>query len=90
MSRFSLACWTVAWPQLMLGATVNGETVAMSRELDDVTHAFAKLLTVVGRSTESAAAEQAIIQVVDSLVMALGGIERRLDFLERDRLAKLH
>jgi hypothetical protein len=35
-------------------------------------------------------AEQAIIRVVDSLVMALGGIERRLDFLERGRLAKLH
>jgi hypothetical protein len=62
----------------------------MPKELDDVTHALAELLTVMGRSAESAAAEQAIIQVVDSLVMALGGIERRLDFLERDRLAKLH
>ena len=78
--RFFLASRTVAWPQLILGATVNGETVAMSKELDDVTRALAELLTVVGRSTESASAEQAIVQVVDSLVMALGGIERLLNF----------
>jgi hypothetical protein len=32
-------------------------------------------------------AEQAIIQVVDSLVMALGGIERRLDFLSETPLS---
>jgi hypothetical protein len=62
----------------------------MSKELNDVTHALAELLTVVGRTTKDAAAEQAVTRAVDSLVMALGGIEHRLDLLEWDRKAKLH
>ena len=62
----------------------------MSKELDEVTHVLAELLTVVGRTTKDEAAERAIIRVADGLVMVLGGIERRLDLLEWDRKAKLH
>jgi hypothetical protein len=62
----------------------------MSRELNDVTHALAELLVVVGQSNTEAGVEFAITQVVDGLVMALGGIEHRLDLLERDRVARLH
>jgi hypothetical protein len=62
----------------------------MSKELDDVTHALAEFLTVVGRTTKDEAAERAIIRVADSVVMVLGGIERRPDLLELDRKAKLH
>ena len=57
----------------------------MSKELDDVTHALAELLVVVRQSKTDAGIEFAITQVVDGLVMALGGIEHRLDLLERSR-----
>jgi hypothetical protein len=62
----------------------------MSKELDDVTRSLAELLLVVRQSKADAGAEFAITQVVDCLVMALGGIERRVDSLERGRLARLH
>jgi hypothetical protein len=62
----------------------------MSNELNEVTRALAELLVVVRKSKTDAAAEHAIVQVVDGLVMALGGIERRLDLLERSRVARLH
>jgi hypothetical protein len=63
----------------------------MSKELDDVTRALAELRVVVRRFKANADVETAITQVVDCLVMALGGIEHRLDLLERGRsAAKLH
>jgi hypothetical protein len=62
----------------------------MSKELDDVTRALAELLVILRHSKKSAGAEVAITRAVDCVVMALGGIEHRLDLLERDRLAKLH
>jgi hypothetical protein len=61
----------------------------VSKELDDVTHALAELSGASGccvrQSKTDAGIEFAITQVVDGLVMALGGIEHRLDLLERSR-----
>jgi hypothetical protein len=62
----------------------------MSQELNDVTRALAELLVVMRKSKTDAAAELAITRVADGLVMALGSIERRLDLLERSRVARLH
>lgn len=53
----------------------------MSKELDDITHALAEL---VAKLHQESAEKEAIIQVVDCLVMTFGSIERRLDALERN------
>ena len=74
--------------KMTAGAAAGGRR--MSQELNDVTRALAELLVVMRKSKTDAAAELAITRVADGLVMALGSIERRLDLLERSRMARLH
>jgi hypothetical protein len=62
----------------------------MSKELDDVTRSLAEALTALARTTKTIDADQAITDLADNLIMALGSIERRLDLLERSRVAGLH
>jgi glyoxylase-like metal-dependent hydrolase (beta-lactamase superfamily II) len=62
----------------------------MSKELDDVTRSLAEALTALGRATKAVETEHAITDLADCLIMALGSIERRLDLLERSRVARLH
>ena len=50
----------------------------MSQEFDDVTHAFAELLSKL-----QSANDNDITFAIDSLLMALGSLEHRLDALER-------
>jgi hypothetical protein len=54
----------------------------MSQEFDDVTHAFAELLSKL-QSANDADKQAAITFAIDSLLMAFGSIEHRLDTLER-------
>jgi hypothetical protein len=54
----------------------------MSQEFDDLTHAFAELLSKL-QSANDADKQAAITFAIDSLLMAFGSIEHRLDALER-------
>jgi hypothetical protein len=54
----------------------------MSQEFDDLTHAFAELLSKQ-KSANDADRQAAITCAIDSLLMAFGSIEHRLDALER-------
>jgi hypothetical protein len=54
----------------------------MSQEFDDLTHAFAELLSKL-QSSNDADKQAAITFAIDSLLMAFGSIEHRLDALER-------
>jgi hypothetical protein len=54
----------------------------MSQEFDDVTHAFAELLSKL-QSANDADKQAAITFAIDSLLMAFGSIEHRLDALEQ-------
>ena len=54
----------------------------MSQEFDDLTHAFAELLSKL-KSANDADRQAAITFAIDSLLMAFGSIEHRLDALER-------
>jgi hypothetical protein len=54
----------------------------MSQEFDDLTHAFAELLSKL-QSANDDDRQAAITFAIDSLLMALGSIEHRLDALER-------
>jgi hypothetical protein len=54
----------------------------MSQEFDDVTHAFAELLSKL-QSANDNDKQAAIIVAIDSLLMALGSLEHRLDTIER-------
>ena len=54
----------------------------MSQEFDDVTHAFAELLSKL-QSANDDDKHAAITFAIDSLLMAVGSIEHRLDALER-------
>ena len=54
----------------------------MSQEFDDVTHAFAELLSKL-QSANDADKQAAMTFAIDSLLMAFGSIEHRLDALER-------
>jgi hypothetical protein len=49
----------------------------MSRELDDVTHAFAVLLDKI-KLLNNPDLEAAVVKAVDCLIMALGGPEHRI------------
>ena len=54
----------------------------MSQEFDDLTHAFAELLRKL-QSANDDDKQAAITFAIDSLLMAFGSIEHRLDALER-------
>jgi hypothetical protein len=54
----------------------------MSQEFDDLTHAFAELLSKL-QSSNDADKQAAITFAIDSVLMAFGSIEHRLDALER-------
>jgi hypothetical protein len=54
----------------------------MSQEFDDLTHAFAELLSRL-KSANDADRQAAVTFAIDSLLMAFGSIEHRLDALER-------
>ena len=54
----------------------------MSQEFDDLTHAFAELLSKL-QSANDDDKQAAITFAKDSLLMAFGSIEHRLDALER-------
>ena len=54
----------------------------MSQEFDDVTHAFAELLSKL-QSANDDDKHAAITFAIDSLLMAVGSIEHRLDTLEQ-------
>jgi hypothetical protein len=54
----------------------------MSQEFDDVTHAFADLLSNL-QSANDDDKQAAITFAIDSLLMALGSLEHRLDALEQ-------
>ena len=54
----------------------------MSQEFDDVTHAFAELLSKL-QSANDDDKQAAITFAIDSLLMALGSLEHRLDALEQ-------
>ena len=54
----------------------------MSQEFDDVTHAFAELLSKL-QSANDADKRAAMTFAIDSLLMAFGSIEHRLDTLAR-------
>jgi hypothetical protein len=54
----------------------------MSQEFDDVTHAFAELLSKL-QSANDNDKQAAITFAIDSLLMALGSLEHRLDALEQ-------
>ena len=54
----------------------------MSQEFDDLTHAFAELLSKL-QSANDDDKQAAITFAIDSLLMAFGSIEHRLDALER-------
>ena len=54
----------------------------MSQEFDDLTHAFAELLSKL-KSANDADRQAAITFAIDSLLMALGSLEHRLDALEQ-------
>ena len=56
--------------------------VAMSQEFDDVSHAFAELLSKL-QSANDNDKQAAITFAIDSLLMALGSLEHRLDALEQ-------
>jgi hypothetical protein len=53
----------------------------MSQEFDDVTHAFAELLSKL-QSANDNDRQAAITVAIDSLLMALGSLEHRVDGLE--------
>jgi hypothetical protein len=52
----------------------------MSQEFDDVTHAFAELLSKL-QSANDNDKQAAITFAIDTLLMAVGSIEHRLDAL---------
>ena len=52
----------------------------MSQEFDDVTHGFAELLSKL-QSANDNDKQAAITFAIDSLLMALGSLEHRLDAL---------
>ena len=54
----------------------------MSQEFDDVAHAFAELLSKL-QSANDNDKQAAITFAIDSLLMALGSLEHRLDTIER-------
>ena len=54
----------------------------MSQEFDDVTNAFAELLSKL-QSANDNDKQAAITFAIDSLLMALGSLEHRLDALEQ-------
>ena len=54
----------------------------MSQEFDDVTHAFAELLSKL-QSANDDDKHAAITFAIDSLLMAVGSIEHRLNALEQ-------
>ena len=54
----------------------------MSQELDDVAYALAQLLSKL-QSANDAEKQAAIAFAIDSLLMAVGSIEHRLDALEQ-------
>ena len=54
----------------------------MSQEFDDVTHAFAELLSKL-QSANDADKQAAMTFAINSLLMAFGSIEHELDALER-------
>ena len=54
----------------------------MSQEFDDVTNAFAELLSKL-QSANDNDKQAAITFAIDSLLMALGSLEHRLDGLEQ-------
>ena len=54
----------------------------MSQEFEDVTHAFAELLSKL-QSANDNDKQAAITFAIDSLLMALGSLEHRLDALEQ-------
>jgi hypothetical protein len=54
----------------------------MSQEFDDVTHAFAKLLSKL-QSANDNERQEAITVAIDTLLMAVGSIEHRLYALEQ-------
>jgi hypothetical protein len=54
----------------------------MSQEFDDLTHAFAELLSKL-QSANDDDRQAAITFAIDSLLMAFRSIEHRLDALER-------
>ena len=54
----------------------------MSQEFDDVAYAFAQLLSKL-QSANDAEKQAAIAFAIDSLLMAVGSIEHRLDALEQ-------
>ena len=54
----------------------------MSQEFDDLTHAFAELLSKL-QSANDDDRQAAMTFAIDSLLMAFGSIEHRLDALER-------
>ena len=63
-----------------VGVTTEGRR--MSQELDDVAYAFAQLLSKL-QSANDAEKQAAIAFAIDSLLMAVGSIEHRLDALEQ-------
>jgi hypothetical protein len=68
------------WATILLCCRfVAGESlgVHMSRELDDVTHAFAVLLDKI-KLLNNPDLEAAVVKAVDCLIMALGGPEHRI------------
>ena len=58
----------------------------MSQEFDDVTHAFAELLSKL-QSANDNDKQAAITVAIDSLLMALGSLEHRLDTIESEATA---
>jgi hypothetical protein len=56
--------------------------VAMSQEFDDVSHAFAELLSKL-QSANDNDKQAAITLAIDALLMAVGSIEHRLYALEQ-------
>jgi hypothetical protein len=63
-----------------VGVTTEGRR--MSQELDDVAYAFAQLLSKL-QSANDAEKQAAIAFAIDSLLMAVGSIEHRLNALEQ-------
>jgi len=60
----------------------------MSRELDDVTHAFAALLGKI-KLLNNPDLETAVVKAVDCLIMALGGIEQHIAQQKRSATPKM-
>jgi hypothetical protein len=60
----------------------------MSRELDEVTHAFAALLGKI-KLLNNPDLEAAVVKAVDCLIMALGGLEHRITQQKRSAATRM-